>query len=48
MGAFGAWFTAIVMALSLVVVLHQVGYDVSPAIGSAVHGVERFLGRPIL
>jgi hypothetical protein len=47
MGAILAWFTTAVLALSLVLVLHQIGIDVSPAIGSVLHGVEHFLGRPV-
>ena len=48
MGALGAWFTAVVFALSLVVVLHQLGVDVSPTIGSVLHGVAALLNRPLL
>jgi small basic protein len=48
MGAISAWFTAVVLTLSLVVVLHQLGVDVSPAIGSVLHGVVQVLNRPLL
>ena len=47
MGAILAWFTTAILAVSLVLVLHQLGVDVSPVIGSALHGVEHFLGQPI-
>lgn len=47
MGAVLAWFTTVVLVLSFVVVLHQIGFDVSPIVGAAVHGLERFLGTPL-
>jgi hypothetical protein len=47
MGAVVAWFTAVVLTLSLVVVLHQVGVDVSPTIGSVLHGALQVLNRPL-
>jgi hypothetical protein len=47
MGAFVAWFTAVILSLSLVVVLNQLGLDVSPAIGSVMHGLARFLNQPL-
>ena len=47
MGAGVAWFTAIVLVLSVVLVLHQIGFDVTPMVGTAVHGLERFLGTPL-
>jgi hypothetical protein len=47
MGAFLAWFTTIVLVLSVVLVLSQLGVDVMPTVGSALHGVERWLGQPI-
>jgi hypothetical protein len=47
MGALIAWFTAVVLSLSLVVVLNQLGLDVSPTIGSVLHGVAQFLNQPL-
>ena len=47
MGAIAAWFTAVVLTLSMVVVLNQLGIDVGPSIGSVLHGVERFLNQPL-
>lgn len=47
MGAIVAWFTAVLLTLSVVVALHQVGFDVSPSIGTAVRGVEQVLNRPL-
>jgi hypothetical protein len=48
MGAVLAWFTTVVLALSFVLVLHQLGVDVTPVLGHAVKGIERFLGHPLL
>ena len=47
MGAVVAWFTTVVLVLSFVLVLHQIGLDVTPLVGAAVHGFERFLGTPL-
>jgi len=47
MGASMAWFTTVVLLLSFVLVLHQIGVDVTPSIGSALHGLVRLLGQPI-
>jgi hypothetical protein len=47
MGAVLAWFTTVVLVLSFVLVLSQLGLDVTPAIGSALHGIEHWLGQPI-
>ena len=47
MGALVAWFTAVILSLSLVVVLNQLGLDVSPAIGSVMHGLAQFLNQPL-
>jgi len=47
MGAILAWFTTVVLVLSLVLVLGQMGVAVTPAIGTALHGVEHWLGQPI-
>ena len=47
MGATLAWFTTVVLALSFVLVLHQLGIDVTPVLGNAVRGIEHFLGQPL-
>ena len=47
MGAILAWFTTVVLVLTFVVVLSQLGLDLTPALSSAVHGVERWLGQPL-
>jgi hypothetical protein len=47
MGAALAWFTTVALVLSFVLVLHQLGVDVTPALGHAMQGIERFLGHPL-
>lgn len=47
MGATLAWFTTVVLVLSLVLVLHQLGVNVTPTIGSSLHGLEHWLGQPL-
>ena len=47
MGALLGWFTTIVLAMSLMLVLHHLGLDVAPMIGGALRGVERILGHPL-
>ncbi|MCI4336094.1 MAG: hypothetical protein L3K17_02715 [Thermoplasmata archaeon] len=47
MGVLLGWFTTVVLALSFLLVLHHIGMDLGPMIGSSLHGVERFLGRPL-
>ena len=47
MGAMLAWFTAIVLLLSLVLMLHHLGVEVGPLVSSALHGVEHALGQPL-
>jgi hypothetical protein len=48
MTAVQAWFVTVVLALGVVVVFFFLGWNVASAIGSALHGVERFLGRPLM
>ncbi len=47
MSAGVAWFTAVVLLLSVVVVLHQVGFDVGPSVGTVLKGVVHLLGQPL-
>ncbi|HZY91757.1 MAG TPA: hypothetical protein VFG07_03150 [Thermoplasmata archaeon] len=47
MGVILAWFTAIVLVLSLVLVLHHLGVEIGPIVSTAVHGVEHALGQPL-
>lgn len=48
MTAMQAWFVTVVLAVSLVVVFFFLGWNVATAIGSALHGLERFMGRPLV
>jgi hypothetical protein len=48
MSAMRSWFYAVIGVLGLVLVLHHLGIDVTGAMGSAVHGLEQVLGRPLL
>jgi hypothetical protein len=43
-----SWFLSVLAVLGLVLVLNHLGVDVTAAIGSAVHGAEHFLGRPLI
>ncbi len=47
MGVILAWFTAVVLVLSLFLVLHHLGVDAGPILSTALHGVERALGQPL-
>lgn len=47
MGVILAWFTTIVLTLSLVLVLHHMGVEIGPIVSSALHGVEHTLGLPL-
>ena len=47
MGAILAWFTRIVLVLSLVLVLHHLGVEVGPLVSTALHGVEHALAQPL-
>ncbi len=48
MTAMMSWFLSVVAILGLVLALNHLGVDVMSAIGSAVHGTEQFLGRPLI
>jgi hypothetical protein len=48
MSAMKSWFLTVVAVLGLVLVLHHLGVDVTGTIGSAVHGAEQLLGRPLV
>ncbi len=47
MGAILAWFTTVVLVLSLFLVMHHLGVDVGPMVSSVLHGVEHALGQPL-
>lgn len=47
MGALLAWFTAVLLVVGGVIVMHQIGIDVTPGIVGAIHGVEHLFGQAI-
>ncbi|MCI4332001.1 MAG: hypothetical protein L3K19_09190 [Thermoplasmata archaeon] len=47
MGSFTAWFTSVVMVLGAVIVFNHLGVNLSPLLGSALHGIEHALGMPL-
>jgi hypothetical protein len=47
MTAAQAWFITVVLAVGLVVTFFFLGWNLASSIGSALHGIERFLGRPL-
>lgn len=47
MGVILAWFTTVVLLLSLILVLHHLGVEVGPIVSTAMHGVEHALGQPL-
>jgi hypothetical protein len=48
MTAMMSWFLTVLGVLGLVIVLHHLGVDLTAAIGSALHGAEQLLGRPLV
>ena len=48
MSAVQAWFVTVLLAVGLVVVFFFLGWNIASAIGSGLHGLERFLGRPLV
>jgi hypothetical protein len=47
MGAALAMFTTVVLLLSLVLVLHHLGVDVTPWISQVMHSLERAVAKPL-
>jgi hypothetical protein len=47
MGVILAWFTTVVLLMSLFLVLHHMGVEVAPLLGNVLHGVEHVLGQPL-
>lgn len=47
MSAAWAWFTTVVLVVCGVIVMHQLGIDITPGIASAIHGIERLFAQPI-
>ncbi len=48
MSAASAWSATVLAGLGLVLGLHHFGYNVSALVGGVLHGVEHFLGLPVL
>jgi hypothetical protein len=48
MTAMKSWFLSVLAILGLVLILNHLGVDVTAAMGSAVHGAEHLLGRPLI
>ncbi len=48
MSAASGWFVSVVALLGLVVALHQLGIDVSYALGVALNGIVHLMGKPLL
>jgi hypothetical protein len=48
MTATQAWFVTVTLVLGAVVVFFFLGWNIASAIGSALHGLEHFLGRPLM
>ena len=47
MGVILAWFTTVVLVLSLFLVLHHLGVDAPPMIAAGLRSVEHLLGAPL-
>lgn len=47
MTAMMSWFLTVLGVLGLVIVLHHLGVDLTTTIGSAVHGIDQWLTRPL-
>jgi hypothetical protein len=47
MTATQAWFVTVTLVVGAVVVFFFLGFNLASAIGSALHGLEHFLGRPL-
>ncbi len=48
MSAASGWFVSVVAVLGLVIAFHQLGVDLSAALGAVVRGTEHFLGQPLV
>lgn len=47
MGAFSNWFTSVVLVIGAAIVFNHLGINLSPVIGTTLHGIERALGTPL-
>jgi type VI protein secretion system component VasF len=48
MTATQAWFVTATLVVGALVVFFFLGWDLAGSIGSALHGLEHFLGQPLL
>jgi len=48
MTALTSWALSVLGVLALVLMLHQLGVDVTADLGSVLRGTEHFLGQPLL
>jgi hypothetical protein len=48
MGAWGAWFAAVMLALGGIVTLAYLGVNLDAMIGTWMQGVAHLLGQPLL
>ncbi|HEV8050130.1 MAG TPA: hypothetical protein VGP88_06010 [Thermoplasmata archaeon] len=42
-----AWFVTVALVVGALIVFFFLGWNLAGAIGSALHGVEHFLGHPL-
>jgi hypothetical protein len=42
-----AWFVTVTLVVGAIVVFFFLGWNLAGQIGSALHGVEHFLGQPL-
>jgi hypothetical protein len=47
MTATQAWFVTVSLVVGIIVVFFFLGWNMAAQIGSALHGIERFLGQPL-
>ncbi|MGA7923866.1 MAG: hypothetical protein WCA77_07815 [Thermoplasmata archaeon] len=47
MSAWGAWFTALVLAVGGILALAHLGLNIDAVISGWVHGLEHTLARPL-
>lgn len=48
MSAASGWSVTILAGLGLVFALHHLGLDLPVVVGAVLHGIEHFLGLPLL
>jgi hypothetical protein len=43
-----AWFVTVTLVVGALIVFFFLGWNLAGAIGSALHGIEHFLGHPLI